>query len=278
MNMDPEVCDAQTTPEGLLLGHPNTYCFSKDLAERAVNNARGHVKLCIVRPSIIISCSREPLPGWTDTISAGGAVTFNLMSGLGRVYRKNDIVSDFINGDVVSNAMLVCSAYTAGLPGPTMTLYQACSTVVNPCKIRTFFSEQLRHLEYNKTDSQIRPLHYWPVGNKKVFDALSYLDNEVPVKIAEFLSGLPYIGSAEAREQVVSLKKGRKIVDGSLRDLDHFKIYEWNMDAAELIKVNNLMSPKEQEEWFIDIRRIDWLEEARKFSFGVMKYYRNEDV
>lgn len=134
--MDPVTADAQTTPEGLLKGHINTYVFTKDLAERALTKHRGNVRLCIIRPSIIISASREPLPGWTDTVSAAGAVAYNVASGMGRVYKIRNVVADFIPGDIVSNAMLVCAAYTAKLPTPQMTLFQTTSSVANPCNIR----------------------------------------------------------------------------------------------------------------------------------------------
>ena len=37
--------------------------------------------MCVVRPSIIGSAWREPVPGWVDTVSAGGAMY--LSGGLG---------------------------------------------------------------------------------------------------------------------------------------------------------------------------------------------------
>lgn len=54
---------------------------------------------------------------------------------------------------------------------------------------------------------------------------------------------MPFIGSREMRKGVKLLKKGRVKVDSSLKDLDHFKLNEWFFDAAELLKVNALLSP-----------------------------------
>lgn len=62
--------------------YPNTYTFTKALTERMLKKRRGDLKICIVRPSIVISALDEPLLGWTETISALGGVLFAAMLGL----------------------------------------------------------------------------------------------------------------------------------------------------------------------------------------------------
>jgi thioester reductase-like protein len=39
---------------------PNTYTFTKSMAERSVKKNRGNLRVAIVRPSIIVSCYDEP--------------------------------------------------------------------------------------------------------------------------------------------------------------------------------------------------------------------------
>jgi fatty acyl-CoA reductase len=48
------------------LGFPNTYTFTKNMAEQVLEKRRGNLKLAIVRPSAILACCREPFPGWLD--------------------------------------------------------------------------------------------------------------------------------------------------------------------------------------------------------------------
>lgn len=43
---------------------PNTYTFTKNLAEHVVNDFKDQVPLIIYRPSIVISTMKEPIPGW----------------------------------------------------------------------------------------------------------------------------------------------------------------------------------------------------------------------
>ena len=54
-------------------GHPNTYTFTKALAEEMLLARRGALPLCIVRPSIISASLRHPMAGWIDSDAAFAA-------------------------------------------------------------------------------------------------------------------------------------------------------------------------------------------------------------
>jgi fatty acyl-CoA reductase len=43
---------------------PNTYTFTKNLAESIANDYKDKIPLVIFRPSIVVSAVNEPLPGW----------------------------------------------------------------------------------------------------------------------------------------------------------------------------------------------------------------------
>lgn len=67
-----------------LLGKfPNTYTFTKNLAEKALLKNKGDLNVCLLRPSIIASSLNEPFPGWTDSLAAAGGIS--LLVGLGLV-------------------------------------------------------------------------------------------------------------------------------------------------------------------------------------------------
>jgi fatty acyl-CoA reductase len=62
--------------------YPNTYTFTKALAERTLKKRHGNIKLSIIRPSIVISSYKEPVVGWTETLSAMGGLLFAVLVGL----------------------------------------------------------------------------------------------------------------------------------------------------------------------------------------------------
>ena len=48
--------------------YPNTYTFSKNLAEQVISNNTDSFPVAIVRPSVIGASLKEPCPGWVDNI------------------------------------------------------------------------------------------------------------------------------------------------------------------------------------------------------------------
>lgn len=101
---------------------PNTYTFTKHLAERTLKKRRNpDLATVVIRPSIIIGADIDPLPGWTDTFSAAGGLT--LAGGLGivnYVNGKGDNIADLIPVDFVSNAIITATALHANKPGMTL--------------------------------------------------------------------------------------------------------------------------------------------------------------
>lgn len=91
---------------------PNTYTFTKSMAERTLRKKRNpNLPVLVLRPSIIGGAIREPYPGWTDTISAAGGLS--LTGGIGIVnwiHGSGDNIADLIPVDVVSNMIIVGTA------------------------------------------------------------------------------------------------------------------------------------------------------------------------
>lgn len=60
---------------------PNTYIFSKSLAEQVVIDYKERFPVIIFRPSIVISSVEEPMPGWVDNFY--GPIAIFVVYGLG---------------------------------------------------------------------------------------------------------------------------------------------------------------------------------------------------
>lgn len=98
--------------ESLIAPWPNTYTFTKNLAERALRKFRENIPVFILRPSIIICSLSEPYPGWIDSLAAAGTLTFMVGSGISKyLIGGNYVRSDIVPVDFVSNALLVGTAF-----------------------------------------------------------------------------------------------------------------------------------------------------------------------
>jgi len=77
------------------------------MTERVLKKKHGKVPTTIIRPSIIISCYDQPFQGWTDTLSAGGGLTYAVSIGtIKYLNAKQNAIYDIIPCDFVTNLTL----------------------------------------------------------------------------------------------------------------------------------------------------------------------------
>nr|BBD13398.1 fatty acyl-CoA reductase [Hyphantria cunea] len=64
--------------QDLLYLWPNTYTFTKAIAEELIRTSAGDLPVCIVRPPIVVPAYCEPAPGWLDASTIFGPSGFIL--------------------------------------------------------------------------------------------------------------------------------------------------------------------------------------------------------
>ncbi|XP_073829399.1 fatty acyl-CoA reductase wat-like isoform X2 [Musca autumnalis] len=97
--------------------HPNTYTFTKSLAEQIIREYRTKLPVGIFRPSIVISSIEEPYPGWVDNFN--GPIGMLVACGVGIMRTNNgnpDCIPDFIPVDFCVRALLLTAYKIATQP------------------------------------------------------------------------------------------------------------------------------------------------------------------
>ena len=93
---------------------PNTYTFTKAIAEKLLEEEHGEIPTAIVRPSIVTAALKEPLPGWIDNINGPTGVIAGGAKGILRVVRGNtNLVSDMVPVDFTINLIIAVAWYTS---------------------------------------------------------------------------------------------------------------------------------------------------------------------
>lgn len=93
---------------------PNTYAFSKAIAEDVVQKYGKQIPTCVVRPSIVIATYNEPVAGWINNLYGPTGVSVGVAVGVMRTLHccKNK-VADIIPADYVINNLIVAAWDTA---------------------------------------------------------------------------------------------------------------------------------------------------------------------
>lgn len=106
--MDDDVVEAMT--DKILGKLPNTYAFTKALAEGLVEESMPYIPSMILRPSVVIPIWKDPLPGWTDNINGPTGLLIGAGKGVIRtMYCNENGYADYLPADIAINAILLCT-------------------------------------------------------------------------------------------------------------------------------------------------------------------------
>ncbi|KAL6420856.1 hypothetical protein ACFW04_014381 [Cataglyphis niger] len=104
--LDEDIIDL-ITPK-LLHPHPNTYTYSKRLAETLVANEYPNLPCCIARPSIVLPSYKEPMPGWVDNLNGPIGLLVGAGKGVIRSMHCNgNYNAQVIPVDIAINALII---------------------------------------------------------------------------------------------------------------------------------------------------------------------------
>ncbi|XP_007941384.1 fatty acyl-CoA reductase 2 [Orycteropus afer afer] len=121
------------TPK-LIGDRPNTYIYTKALAEMVVQKESGNLNMAIIRPSIVGATWQEPFPGWIDNINGPTGLIIAAGKGFLRALRATPMaVADLVPVDIVVNLTLAVGWYTAVQRPKSTLIYHCTSGNINPC-------------------------------------------------------------------------------------------------------------------------------------------------
>nr|XP_023024325.1 fatty acyl-CoA reductase wat-like [Leptinotarsa decemlineata] len=136
--------EAELLTPRILGAWPNTYTFTKFLAESLIKDIGGGLPIGIFRPSIVISTYKEPLEGWIDNLYGPTGVAAGAISGVLRVMpcareRTSDVVPvDSCVAGLISAAWDVSSKNPETKTSNQLLVYNYVSSAENPITWREF--------------------------------------------------------------------------------------------------------------------------------------------
>ncbi|XP_061727844.1 fatty acyl-CoA reductase wat-like [Cydia pomonella] len=249
---------------------PNTYAYTKALAEEAVRTMAGDLPICIVRPAIVIASNLEPNPGWVDMSSVYGPSGLLLGSGLGVMHTfmaEDRAKVDLIPVDYVNNATIVAGWATAERRknGQKDIKIYTISPARNPITWREIMNIMFTKVYY--CASSPKAVWYTFVHHTSkfwVFWILTWLLHFIPGYLADGV--LTMLGKKPKAMKLYRLAFNLSSV------LAYFTCHEFHFKDDNLVKLNNSLSKTDQDLYNFDVEKMDWTQQMVTWAIGLRKY------
>ncbi|XP_008309561.1 fatty acyl-CoA reductase 1 isoform X2 [Cynoglossus semilaevis] len=267
--------DLVSTLTPKLLGkRPNTYTYTKALAEYLLQQEAGDLNVAIVRPSIVGASWKEPFPGWIDNFNGPSGIFIAAGKGILRTMRaSNDAVADLVPVDVVINATLA-AAWFSGSQLKTrpknMLVYNCTTGGINPFHwgeveycINVTFKAQPLERAFRRPNVTLRsnPFtnHYWTAVSHTLpallYDAYLWLTGRRP----------------RMMKTISRLHKAMMV-------LEYFTSHSWVWNTENVTMLLSQMSSEDKKMFNFDVRQLHWAEYMESYCMGTKKYVLNEEL
>ncbi|CAF5101166.1 unnamed protein product, partial [Rotaria magnacalcarata] len=182
--MDDQVLDALTNK--LIGDRPNTYTFTKALAEYVVSQDAKELPLAIIRPSIVGCTWREPMPGWVDNYNGATGIIVAASKGLLRtMIGSSQAMADIIPVDICVNMMIAVAWHTAIKHSKTIPVYHCCTGHLGSLTWGKITEIGLGHLEHISMENAISYPHLQFTENRFRYFYLRFFKEILPAIVLD---------------------------------------------------------------------------------------------
>jgi len=266
--MDDTMLNAAT--KAMMGKYPNTYCFTKALAESMLKEECSNIPLVIVRPSIVCSTIKDPLPGWVDNYNGPAGIIAGVGKGVVRTLLFPGVKNDIVPADMVSNCVLASIYYLAKTKPHKAIICNCTSGSLNPTTfvdMEAAVQETTSQYPYNGI---IRRPNIGITGTPLIHQYWQVVSHYIPAIVADGVSIL--IG---AKPRFINMYKR---LDSSMQTYEFFINHEWNWDNKVLLQILASIPSHERDIFNFDMKKIDWDQYYRSFTLGVKMYLLKDDM
>ncbi|XP_003486201.1 putative fatty acyl-CoA reductase CG5065 isoform X1 [Bombus impatiens] len=255
----------------ILKTYPNTYTFSKNLAEQVVASKCKDLPVAIVRPSIVGASLEEPCPGWIHNISALTGTFLLIGKGCVTAIRgRRDARLDVVPVDFVVDT-IICTAWHVTLhPDHEVKVYN-CTSNAYPFK----WGQMKDTMVKCSIETPLNDTLWYPgcpmIANRYIYNVRSVIPHVLPAFVIDIFLRLR--GSKPILMKL--LNNGNKL----FTSLQYFILHEWTFqrdncsDLARKVKILN-----DSDMVKLDLRVMNWEKYVAIYLMGIKKFILKEDV
>ncbi|XP_077263221.1 fatty acyl-CoA reductase 1-like [Temnothorax americanus] len=251
---------------------PNTYIFSKNLAECVIQEYSSSLPCAIVRPSVVMPTLEEPVPGWIDNVYGPIGLYVGGGKGVIRVACCNkNVTENSVPADFVIKAIIAVS-WKIGL-----TRFAKSSTpfVLN-CTTQKHMTRQnvIRTLFSATHESPLEGIIWIPntilTDNFILFYILTILWHILPAMLIDFVS--KFFGR---RPLLMRMMRNLYVAN---RAVSYFSFHEWKYSNTNMSPLMCSISPDDQAMFLMNYSDYDIRHYLKICNTGAKKFLLHEDM
>ncbi|KAI5640449.1 male sterility protein domain-containing protein [Phthorimaea operculella] len=254
---------------------PNTYCFTKAVAEEAVRIYGEGLPICIVRPSIVVSTYEEPMRGWTDSVYGPTGIIIGIGTGVLRtMYMDLDKVADMVPVDLCVNAILASAWHTAKNYKENQTsdipIYNFVSGAQNPIKWGEFIEVNRKHGINTPTTKAVWYYGLNPTNNYYMFLFYNFFLHYLPALFIDCYLAL----TGRKRKTLHLYNKVMKLAN----ILFYFSTQDWQFSDTQVRAMWSSLSEQDKAVFPFSIGEMSWEYMCETFLLGLRVYLLKDDL
>ncbi|XP_076630983.1 putative fatty acyl-CoA reductase CG5065 [Colletes latitarsis] len=254
---------------------PNTYTFSKRVAEDVVNDYSKSLPTVIFRPSIVISTIQEPIVGWVDNFNGPVGMLVGGGKGILRVTcLKPDAASDYLPVDVTIKSMITV-AWKRGIEtitkDPTIHVYNSTSHDIRRIVHKEMVTMGMRCNRRTPLEGIIWYPRTFLTNNRALYYVLTLLLHILPAMLID--------GVLKLTGRKPILVKIQEKIYLTVVQLDYFLHNEWIFRNAKMLdSLTKDVPPNEQSIFGYDYSHFDIERFFQNALIGAKRYLLHEDL
>ena len=241
-------------------GWPNTYTFTKSLAESLIALRGAGLPVAVVRPSIVETSTAQPFRGWNEGINTSAPLSYLLGTYFRQLPTNERKCLDVIPVDLVCRGLTLIAA--AVVTRRHQRLYQLATSATNPCDMGR--SIELTSLAHRKHYRAQQGLEHWlryrfetiPVSKNR-YRKLSVPAQKAVVQGINRATSLLQFRLPPLARRERDLARVEKLIEL----YEPFILHNEHVFEAENVQLlSEALPPEERETFGYDSGAIDWWE------------------
>eukprot|EP00092_Neocalanus_flemingeri_P005847 GFUD01006292.1.p1 GENE.GFUD01006292.1~~GFUD01006292.1.p1 ORF type:complete len:503 (-),score=131.65 GFUD01006292.1:35-1543(-) len=272
-SLDTKVLDDKNFTKMIIGDRPNTYTYTKAIAEDLIMSECEDLPVSIVRPSIVVSTWKEPVPGWVDNLN--GPTGLFLIAGIGVMRTAvihEDLLVDSVPVDTCANLIIAAGwktdkDYRSNQMNSNVSpirIYNQISGNTVPINWGEIYSLAEKHLYANPLEGMV----WYPGGTFKHSITVNRLHelvlHELPAHVTDLVCRL-------FGRQPFAVRLCDKMHRG-MRSLEYFTTHQWSWENNNTESLARTMEKKDRDTFYFMLDGLEWNTFIEEYIKGTRAY------